>query len=410
MKVSEQTLKKPGESNQELRARQPPKRGNTFEATGDKAYAEVVAEDVRTLDDLLAYMRVDLAIWEVERWTANKWEVGAKPGDGNTLKVNRPKTGFSVQPLFQVKAWLVKRKPTIRDAAFERLLEQMRSARKKAGAPRRMPAIKAPRKSDCTVECSLYDAHFGLLAWGAETGESYDLKIATARYAGAVADLAQKIAPFKPGKILLPLGNDFFHINNPEGYTPASHHHLDVDGRLGKVFAAGVDAVLNATKILTEIAPVEFIWVPGNHDPETSFFLCKVIEAYFHQSPRVSVDIGPSPRKYRHFGCNLIGFTHGNEERHADLPTIMAGEMKSAWAQSTCYEWHTGHFHKRKETRYLAADTFGAVVVRTIPSIAGTDAWHFRKGYVKGNRVAEAFVFSHTDGLVCQMGCRDVRG
>lgn len=255
----------------------------------------------------------------------------------------------------------------------------------------------------------MYDAHFGLLAWGAETGESYDLGIARARYGAAVNDLAEKIAPYRPAKIYLPLGNDFFHINNPEGCTPASHHHLDVDGRLGKVFDAGVNAVLDSTRTLLDIAPVEYIWIPGNHDPETSYFLCKVIQAFYHGKKHVAVDIGPSPRKYRHFGCNLIGYTHGNEERHADLPTIMASEMKEAWARSTCYEFHIGHTHKRKETRYLAADTFGAVVVRTIPSIAGTDAWHFKKGYVKGNRVAEAFVFSHADGLVCQIGSRDVR-
>lgn len=424
MKLSEQTLQKPGESDAALKARQPPPEGSKFEASRDTAYAESVNTNVKTLEDLLAYMKVDLKVWEVEKQSINKWEcvmrepattvrnadgtpmvVESEGGAKSTLWTRNSRKPLTCQ-LFQVKAWLVKRKATIRDEAFERLLEGIKThARPKVS--RRLP----PRRSGaCTVEVSLYDAHFGLLAWGAETGESYDLKIATARYESAVRDLAEKIAPFKPEKILMPLGNDFYHINNPEGETPASRHHLDVDGRMGKVFDAGVDAVLNSTKILTEIAPVEYIWVPGNHDPETSFFLCRVIQAYYHRDKNVSVDTGPAARKYRHFGCNLIGFTHGNEERHADLPNIMAGEMKTAWSQSTCYEWHTGHFHKRKETRYLAADTFGAVVVRTIPSIAGTDAWHFRKGYVKGNRVAEAFVFSHEDGLVCQMGARDLRG
>ncbi len=404
-KINPDHVRRPGESDADCRRRQPPRRGNTFEAKGDKAYAEVVAEEVRTLDDLLAYMQVDLKVWEVEKHTINKWEVGAKPGENNSLKVNRPKTGFSVQPLFQIKAWLVKRKPTVRDVAFENLLEGFR----RHGLPRLRLPPRRPRRDQVTVEASLYDAHFGLLSWGKETGERFDLNIATTRYLAALQDLAEKFAIYRPSRILLPVGNDFFHINNPEGYTPASHHHLDVDGRLCKVFEAGTETVIQGVKLLAELAPVEVIWIPGNHDPETSFYLCSVIAAYFHRTPGITVDTAPAPRKYRHFGCNLIGYTHGNEERHADLPTIMANEMKEAWTRSTTYEWHTGHFHKEKETRFMAADTYGAVVVRTLPSIAGTDAWHFKKGYVQGHRIAEGFVFSHTAGLICQLCTRDLR-
>ena len=51
---------------------------------------------IRTLDQLLKACQVDLKVWEVERYTVNKWEVGAKDPDGEIV----------VTPLFQVKATL----------------------------------------------------------------------------------------------------------------------------------------------------------------------------------------------------------------------------------------------------------------------------------------------------------------
>lgn len=48
---------------------------------------------IRTLDQLLKACQVDLKVWEVERYTVNKWEVGAKDPDGEIV----------VTPLFQVK-------------------------------------------------------------------------------------------------------------------------------------------------------------------------------------------------------------------------------------------------------------------------------------------------------------------
>jgi len=76
----------------------------------------------------------------------------------------------------------------------------------------------------------------------------------------------------------------------------------------------------------------------------------------------------------------------------------MASEAPDAWAKSKHREIHVGHFHKRKQTQYLAGDTFGGVTVRVLPSLSGTDAWHFSKGYVKGLRAAEAYLWSKRGG------------
>lgn len=51
---------------------------------------------IHTLEELLEFCKVDKTIWEVERWEATKWEVGAK--DNNNQ--------IQVTPLYRVKACL----------------------------------------------------------------------------------------------------------------------------------------------------------------------------------------------------------------------------------------------------------------------------------------------------------------
>lgn len=381
-----------------------------------------INKNVHTLDELLDYMQVDLSVWEVEKHTINKWEVAMREpattvggagdkalisennkGGKSTLWTRGSKTPLH-EPLYQVKAWLVRKTPLIQNEAFEAIAKNIES---------NPPAVKSikyhPRNGNFMLEVSLYDAHFGLLAWGRETGENYDLKIAEQRFAVAVNDLLQKTQGCRPERIILPVGNDFFHVNNPEGVTPMNKNVLDVDGRLCKIIESGERALINAVTTCLSVAPVDVLWIPGNHDPETSYFMCRILRAVFLKNKDVHVDVSPAPRKYVHYGCNLVGYTHGNEERHDDLPTIMASEQKHVWGQVTHREWHVGHFHKKKETRFSAGDTYGGVAVKIIPSICGTDAWHFRKGYVGNNKVAEAHLYDKRYGLAASYTSLDVQ-
>ena len=340
---------------------------------------------ITTLEQALEFAEVDLDVWEVERHIINKWEVGAKTDDG-----------LEVEPLFQVKVWL-KRKVV---EPFEKALEAITARLEKAPAPVFKYTPKKV-KDPCLLEISLYDHHFGKLAWSKETGEDYDLAIADKLYSDAVEDLLHKVKVFNIDKIILPIGNDFFHINSMEPFTAAGTLQ-DVDSRLPKIFDVGCRAVVNTVGICAAVADVELVWVPGNHDPQISFFMAKYLAAYFRKACRVEVDARPCFRKYKPYGINLIGYTHGNEEPHRDLPTLMAVEARDLWAQARHCEWHVGHLHKKKETRYNAGDTFGGVVVRILPSLAGTDAWHFKKGYVGSQRAAEATLFSKEHGNIGQ--------
>jgi len=363
--------------------------GETFsrEFGHDSGIIESRSRRIKTLEQALAQAEVDLSVWEVERYVVNDWEVGAK--------LPNPETGddeLKVEPLRQIKVWLRRIVPTIQERIFAGLTERLAAI--DHGRHRR---TYHPVRDPHCLEISLFDVHFGKLAWEPETGNDYDLRIAERLYDRGVSDLLMKARGFPIDEIIFVIGQDFFHINNPE-FTTTHGTKQDVDGRLAKIFETGALAVMHAIDRCIEQAPVKVLWIPGNHDAETSWFLAKYLEAWYRNAPSVRVDSGPSQRKYHRYGINLIGFTHGDEEPHRDLPSIMAVERREDWGEVRQCEWHVGHLHKRRETRYLAGDTHVGIGVRILPSLSGIDAWHYRKGYVQTMRIAEAYLWSYTRG------------
>lgn len=359
-----------------------PSEGTIFEAKGQTA--TLIVKGVRTVKDALEKGEVDTAVWEVERFLVNSWEVAMKNAEGKPV----------VTSLWQVKVWLQRKVSQAVEKAASGLWDRMR-----ADAPR-IPKVTYRRPKDPhLLEISPVDAHFGKLAWRRETGEDYDLSIAEKRFSAVFETLLDRSRHWDIEKVLIPLGNDFLHIDTPLN-TTGHGTPQDVDGRYPKLIETASMAMVRAIERCRQVAPVELLWVPGNHDPRTSWHVAQFIWAWFRNTNGVTVDHDSCARKYFAYGPTLLGFTHGDSENHRDLPSIMAGERPKDWAGAKFREWHLGHFHKQKQTHYAAGDTYNPVVVRVLPSISGCDQWHYKKGYVKGNKGAEAFLYSKKEGMV----------
>ena len=359
-----------------------PTENESFEKTETEDCAVITSKSstVRTLAGALKTAQVDLSVWEVEKHTINKWDCVAKLSKNKMIATE----------LWQVKVWLRRKVPKTIEEGVKLFLAQIPAHRYE---PRKFEHHADP----CLLEMSLFDMHFGKLAWGRETGQNYDLKIAEQIYANAAHELIEKSRGFNIEKIILPIGQDFFHVDGPANQTTAGTPQ-DADGRLARIFATGQRALINLIDSLMGIAPVHILWVPGNHDWYTSWYLIKVIEAHYRMTPSVTIDSSEMPRKCIEYGCNLLAYTHGNEEKHSSLPAIMAGAWPQQWARTKHREWHLGHFHRVKETHYNAADTIDGVLVRILPSLSGTDAWHYKKGYVGSMRAAQAFIYNKKRG------------
>ena len=344
-----------------------------------------VGGQIQTADELLAYAQVDQQVWEIERQTVNKWEVGMRDASG----------GVVTSPLFQIKIWLRRR---VAEQQLHSLITGMLDAFKVAAPPARV--ITRPSAGDGLLEISILDLHLGKYCWAPEVGEAYNLDIAQRTFHAALEDLLAKGAAMKPSTILLPIGNDFFNVDTIAGTTTAGTPQ-DEDGRWQQSFIAGRKLMVEAIERCREVAPVEIVMVAGNHDTARLYYLGEVLAGWFRHCPDVRVDASPTQRKYFRWHRSLIGFTHGDNEPAASLPIIMATEQRSAWAETLHHEWHLGHFHARQKKVFQAVADQHGVIVRVIPSLCPADAWHKSRGY-QGARAAEAFFFDPTAGCVAE--------
>jgi hypothetical protein len=241
------------------------------------------------------------------------------------------------------------------------------------------PMIPAPIAFDDDLlnVIPMGDPHFGLLSWKPETGESFDLEIAEAMTFGAVDKLVSRAPPAGVG-LLLNLG-DYFHADDSTNRTPRGQNQLDVDGRFQKVASVGFRAMLRCIERMLEThAKVIVRNNPGNHDPHQALMLNIAVGARFHDNPRVYVDPSPSPFYYYRHGKTLIGSTHGDGAKLADLPLIMANDVQHEWAASDFRVWHVGHFHHNQR---LAQKDLVGCEVETHRTLAAGDAWHRHAGY-----------------------------
>lgn len=353
------------------------------EEADDERSINSLSPYVKTVEDALAKGNVDMDVWEVDRHVLNSWEVGAKTEDGT----------IAVTPLWQVKVWLRRKVQRDDEQIVAELIERLSDH-----APAYDFAELTTPTGNHLLEICIPDLHVGKLAWDREVGEDYDIRIARTLYLEAVEQLLRRASGVDIQEILFVVGNDMLHVDNLMNTTTGGTPQ-DVDGRWQKSFVQAHMMVVEAIERCAAVAPVKVLVVPGNHDYERMFYLGHALACTFEKAGnRVVVDNAPTPRKYYRYGQTLLGFTHGNEEKAADLPLIMAQECRHEWSDVTYGEWHIGHLHKRAQTRFTAGDTINGVGVRILPSLSGTDAWHNKKGYVKGPRAAEAYLWHYTEG------------
>ena len=241
------------------------------------------------------------------------------------------------------------------------------------------PAVKPPAYSNADLLCvyPLGDPHFGLYAWGAETGDDFDSSIAESLTTSAINRLVDS-APEAETAIVLPLG-DFFHADDSTARTPGSGHQLDVDTRWPKVMQIGLRALVHCVqRALSKHKKVVVRVVRGNHDHHASFGLALALDAYFHNEKRVHVDLHPAPFWYYRHGKVLIGSTHGDQAKPADMPAIMAFDKPEDWGQTKHRYWYLGHVHHQTQKEHPG------VIVEQFRTLAARDAWHAGMGYRAG--------------------------
>ncbi len=345
-------------------------------------YIVAKGPSIRTLNELLKVGDDDLDRFMVSKYRRNCWEGHAKSPDGKLVRY----TNWQVRAEFGLKSFA--------DTARQLWESLKRDLLKTIKAP----AVKKPKiLGNSLFELGIFDFHLG------NDDPNWGIDCAIPVFKQAVIDLASKAKMFKPGRILFPIGNDFFHVDSKDSKT-TNGTQLTITGTWQAMFDAGVKLQIWAIELLRQIAPVDVVVVPGNHDEMLSKCLGEVLIAYYRRESDVLVDNREALRKYYKFGQTLLGLTHGKYEPYDTLPLLMATESPKDWSQTQFHEFHVGHVHHRAgkgyATQYL--DT-GGVLVRVLPSLAEADEWHRRKGFTTSTKAAEAYIFDPDEGLIATL-------
>jgi hypothetical protein len=246
-------------------------------------------------------------------------------------------------------------------------------------------AAKAPKAADEQLLSvfPLGDPHIGMLSYGRETGDDFDLKIAERDLISTVDLLAER-APSSGEALLANLG-DYLHAETAEQRTPRSGVKLDCDTRWTRIYDIGLRVMRRLIdRLLAKHARVVVANIPGNHDPHTAHQLACWLRAVYENEPRVEV-LDANPYIYRRFGKNLIGITHGHGPPMAALPGLMATDRRVDWGETEFSWWLTGHVHHE---RTLKLKEYPTCIVESFRTLAGKDAWHYEQGYRSGQSLS----------------------
>jgi hypothetical protein len=258
------------------------------------------------------------------------------------------------------------------------------------------PVLKRTKSKDShLLVIDPADIHVGKLCKAFESGEDYDSQIAVKRVKEGIQGLLDKSAGYNIDKILLIIGNDILHIDNPNR-TTTSGTPQDTDGMWYENFLIAQKLYVEVIEMLLPLADVHIQYDPSNHDYTNGFFLANTLKTWFRENKNVIFNTSIAHRKYFVYHENLIGSTHGDGAKEQDLPLLMAQEAAKDWGNCKHRYFYTHHIHHKKSKDY------GSVCVESLRSPSGTDSWHHRKGFTHAPKAVEAFIHHPTHGQIAR--------
>ena len=203
-----------------------------------------------------------------------------------------------------------------------------------------------------------------------------------------MSDIFYRIENCKPfSKIYFNLMGDIAHFQGRNQVTERHGQYVEGNGMNSlETYDTAVQMCISAIDGLLKHAPVEMLYIPGNHDGDFLYYTLGTLRAYYRDTETFSVDMENTNRKARVFGMNLRGWEHGEMPKKNKVHWL-AVEYADLWTNNQYRETFSGHWHHEEVIEN------GGVKTRTLPAIASTDFWHHRNGYVGAVRSTMSFVW-----------------
>ena len=310
--------------------------------------------------------------WKVVSFTSNAWQSQVKGGEKIVLWQSK----ITVRPRSEKE---------ITFADVDRYF-----ANKDLAAPVVTVKNDYDQKGEI-LEICIPDLHAGLLSWRHETGEDYDLNIAKNRFFKAIGDIVARCKNHSFSKIVFVTLGDLLHTDN-DNQTTTKGTFQQVDGRLAKIFDYTLDMMIDGIRMLSEVAPVEVVYICGNHDRVLGYTLIKATEKAFTGNDRATFDVAPNPQKFRLFGDVLVGWTHGDMPKK-NMHGWLQDRARKEFGRSKYAEIHSGHYHSEQ-----VCEAAG-VTIRYMPNLAASSYWEHQQGFPHTTKTVVCYRWHPKRGL-----------
>ena len=357
----------------------------TYEQGDDYINIVCSSRRIKTKEDVIKEFDIDMTKWICEKFIVRtdeawrkdrkvRWEVE----DGKVLKGSVDDSGkILLVPLTRVEVRFV---PLTVDNISLSDIEDM--FKKKKFIPRFSISKPKLKKSDEVLEIDVCDLHFG-----SDANDHPEERFET-----AIGDVIGRIGNRSFDKIYFPLLADIFHYDNMQKAT-TSGTLVSTDGLSPyDIFDLGIDSFIRVIGGLSEIAPVEVLYVAGNHDRLSGYHLVKTLEAFFKDEKHITFDAEHKSRKHRVIGNSLVGWMHGDVPKARAMSWLQV-DAREDWGKTKYSEIHSGNFHSQ------SGKEDGGTVLRYLPAMTNIDQWHYDKAYVGAVRAMVSFVWHKELGL-----------
>ena len=224
------------------------------------------------------------------------------------------------------------------------------------------------------------DGHIGMLAWGVECGDDWDVKIAEQTICDCFRQLIMQM-PAAKECVIANLG-DLLHFDGLEAVTPTAHNILDADGRFSKVVQAAIRVIRKILALaLSTYEKVNLVICEGNHDLASSVWLRQMFLALMENEPRITVADGEGPYYVHQHGEVMLVMTHGHTKKFTQLPAYIPAAFPKMWGNTKYRYAHVGHYHTTHEQ-----EANGITIIQHA-TLAAKDAYAHRHGWLSNRSI-----------------------
>lgn len=294
----------------------------------------------------------------------------------------------------EVMSWVITEQDKERQLEAMRAVVEGMNSEITPAAPVNAPPVPI-QALDLLNLYTVSDFHLGMLAWGEETGEDWDMAIAEDLFYRWFVEAFAR-AP-DAGTAVINILGDMAHFDSLDAVTPASGHVLDADTRYQKLVRYMIRMVRNVVDLaLQKHHKVKLLIVQGNHDESGMIWLAEMFNTLYENEPRVDVDTSPDVYKMVQHGKTTLFFHHGHKARFDVIEQVMIAKFRQAFGSSEYSYAHVGHLHHQKivESRNM--------IVEQHRTLAAKDAYASRGGWMSG-RSANVITYSANYGEVARL-------